>query len=84
MASVVSGTGAGRGIVRGEALECAAQGAAVVVGEFIPDAGEAVAMEIIAAGGRAVSVGGDVADVAAAQALVDVAVSELGGLDALV
>lgn len=82
--SVVIVTGAGRGIGRGEALECAAQGAAVVVGEFDPDAGEAVAKEIVAAGGRAVPVAGDVADAASAQALVDAAVSEFGGLDALV
>jgi NAD(P)-dependent dehydrogenase (short-subunit alcohol dehydrogenase family) len=81
---VVIVTGAGRGIGRGEALECAAQGAAVVVGEFDPDAGEAVAKEIIATGGRAVAVGGDVADTDAANALVSTAVSEFGGLDALV
>jgi NAD(P)-dependent dehydrogenase (short-subunit alcohol dehydrogenase family) len=81
---VVIVTGSGRGIGRGEALECAAQGAAVVVAEFDPDAGEAVAKEIVAAGGRAVAVTGDVADAAAADALVGTAVAEFGQLDALV
>ncbi len=81
---VVIVTGAGRGIGRGEALECAAQGAAVVVGEFDPDAGEAVAKEITAAGGRAVASSGDVADATAAGALVETAVREFGQLDALV
>ncbi|MCU1626833.1 MAG: 3-oxoacyl-(acyl-carrier-protein) reductase [Pseudonocardia sp.] len=81
---VVIVTGAGRGIGRGEALECAAQGAAVVVAEFDPDAGDAVAKEIVGAGGRAVAVGGDVADAGVANSLVDAAVEEFGGLDALV
>ncbi len=81
---VVIVTGAGRGIGRGEALECAAQGAAVVVGEFDPDAGEAVAKEVVAAGGRAVAVCGDVADSEVAEVLVATAVREFGGLDAVV
>jgi len=81
---VVIITGAGRGIGRGEALECAAQGAAVVVGEIDADAGEAVAKEISAAGGRAVAAPGDVADGATADALVRTAVVEFGQLDALV
>ena len=81
---VVIVTGAGRGIGRGEALECAAQGAAVVVAEFDPDAGEAVAKEIVTAGGRAVTVGGDVAEAEVADALVATAVSEFGRLDAVV
>ena len=50
---VVIVTGAGRGIGRGEALECVNQGAAVLVAEFDADAGEAVVKEIIGAGGRA-------------------------------
>ena len=83
-AKVVVVTGAGRGIGRGEALECAAQGAAVVVAEFDPEAGEAVAKEIEAAGGRAVAVSGDVADSAVADSLVRTAVQEFGGLDAVV
>src|SRR3954467_14948006 len=81
---VVIVTGAGRGIGRGEALECAAQGAAVVVGEFDPDAGEAVAKEIATSGGRAVAVSGDVAETATANKLVSTAVEEFGQLDALV
>jgi NAD(P)-dependent dehydrogenase (short-subunit alcohol dehydrogenase family) len=81
---VVIVTGAGRGIGRGEALECAAQGAAVVVAEFDPDAGEAVAKEIVGTGGRAVAVPGDVADAAVGDGLVETAVREFGRLDALV
>jgi len=83
-AKVVIVTGAGRGIGRGEALECAAQGAAVVVAEFDPEAGEEVAKEIVAAGGRAVAVGGDVADAEVADSLVRTAVEEFGQLDAVV
>jgi NAD(P)-dependent dehydrogenase (short-subunit alcohol dehydrogenase family) len=81
---VVIVTGAGRGIGRGEALECAAQGAAVLVAEFDADAGESVAKEIAAAGGRAAVATGDVADSAVADGLVRAAVEEFGQLDALV
>jgi NAD(P)-dependent dehydrogenase (short-subunit alcohol dehydrogenase family) len=81
---VVIVTGAGRGIGRAEALESANQGAAVVVGEFDADAGEAVVKEIIGAGGRAVAVCGDVAEADQAEALVSTAVAEFGQLDALV
>ena len=81
---VVIVTGAGRGIGRGEALECAHQGAAVVVAEFDQDHGETVAKEIVAAGGGAIAVSGDVADADVADALVSTALGEFGGLDALV
>ena len=81
---VVIVTGAGRGIGRGEALECAAQGAAVVVAEFDQDAGDTVVKEIADAGGRAVAVAGDVADAAVADGLVTTAVEEFGRLDGLV
>ncbi|GAC1445793.1 MAG: SDR family oxidoreductase [Mycobacteriales bacterium] len=77
-------TGAGRGIGRGEALELAAQGAGVVVGEVDADAGAAVVAEITAAGGAAVLHAGDCSDVPAAEAIVRTAVDELGRLDALV
>src|SRR4051794_35514169 len=81
---VVVVTGAGRGIGRGEALECARQGAAVVVSELDAEAGEAVVAEIRELGGSAVHDGGDVADVGAARALVRRAIDEFGALDALV
>ena len=81
---VVVVTGAGRGIGRGEALECARQGAAVVVNEFDPAVGAEVVDEIKAAGGSAVLVEGDVSDVAVADSLVATAVREFGRLDGLV
>ena len=81
---VVVVTGAGRGIGRGEAVECARQGAAVVVAEFDADAGDEVAAEITAAGGRAVAVPGDVSDADVADRLVSTAVEIWGALDAVV
>jgi NAD(P)-dependent dehydrogenase (short-subunit alcohol dehydrogenase family) len=77
-------TGAGRGIGRGEALECARQGAAVVVAEFDGEVGRQVVDEITGMGGRAVLATGDVADTAVADGLVATAVEAFGGLDALV
>jgi NAD(P)-dependent dehydrogenase (short-subunit alcohol dehydrogenase family) len=77
-------TGAGRGIGRGEAIEVARQGAAVVVNELDAEVGQAVVDEITAAGGRAVLDTGDVSDADAATALVRRAVDEFGQLDALV
>jgi NAD(P)-dependent dehydrogenase (short-subunit alcohol dehydrogenase family) len=77
-------TGAGRGLGRGEALELAAEGAAVVVGEVDEQAGQAVVDEIAAAGGTAVLHVGDCSEIEPAQAIVRRAVEELGRLDALV
>jgi NAD(P)-dependent dehydrogenase (short-subunit alcohol dehydrogenase family) len=77
-------TGAGRGIGRGEAIELARQGAAVVVGEVDEAAGQAVVEEIAAAGGTAALALGDCSDVSVADALVAQAVESFGHLDALV
>ena len=86
-------TGAGRGIGRAHALELAAHGAAVVVNDYgVSLAGEGtgespaeeVVAEIVAAGGRAVANGADVADFDQAAAMVRVAIEEFGGLDILV
>ncbi|WP_436699813.1 SDR family oxidoreductase [Nocardioides sp. BYT-33-1] len=86
-------TGAGRGIGRAHALELARHGAKVVVNDFgVSLAGEGteetpaheVVAEIEALGGEAVVNGADVADFAAAEAMVRQAVDVYGGLDILV
>lgn len=81
---VVIVTGAGRGIGRGEAVECAREGARVIVNEVDASAGSAVVDEIRGAGGTAVGHVGDVSDTSVAAELVALALSEFGGLDALV
>ncbi|GED99089.1 SDR family oxidoreductase [Gordonia crocea] len=81
---VVIVTGAGQGIGRAHALAFAADGASVVVNDYARDAAQAVADEIVAAGGKAVANGADVADWAAGADLVKTAVDEFGGLDTVV
>lgn len=86
-------TGAGRGIGRAHALELARHGARVVVNDYgVSAAGEGtqetpaheVVAEIEAMGGEAVVNGADVADFAAAEAMVRQAIDTFGGLDILV
>jgi NAD(P)-dependent dehydrogenase (short-subunit alcohol dehydrogenase family) len=86
-------TGAGRGIGRAHALELARHGAKVVVNDYgVTLAGEDegdspahdVVKEIEALGGAAVVNGADVADFAAAAAMVQQAIDTFGGLDILV
>jgi NAD(P)-dependent dehydrogenase (short-subunit alcohol dehydrogenase family) len=77
-------TGAGRGIGRGEAIELARQGAAVLVGEVDEAAGKAVVEEIHAAGGSAALALVDCTDVDVADRVVAQAVEQFGHLDALV
>ena len=78
-------TGASRGIGRSVALRLASEGASVALNyNSGRDEAEAVAAEIAAAGGNAVTLQGNVADAAQAEALVDGAVEALGGLDILV
>ena len=88
-------TGAGRGLGRAEALELARLGASVVVNDFGAPGrdgsggasaapADGTVAEIVAEGGRAVAHYGDVADLDAARALVDLAVDTYGRLDILV
>ncbi|HWE68938.1 MAG TPA: SDR family NAD(P)-dependent oxidoreductase [Acidimicrobiales bacterium] len=86
-------TGAGRGIGREEALLLAREGAAVVVNDLggewdgagaDPRQAQAVADEIVAAGGRAVANHDSVADDGAANAMVAQAVDQFGHLDIVV
>ena len=90
---VVIVTGAGRGIGREYALQLAAQGARVVVNDLSvsrsgEDTGEstaeAVAREIVAAGGQAIANHENVADFAGAARMVQAAIEHFGALHALV
>ena len=77
-------TGAGSGIGRAIAERLALEGAAVVAaGRRVPHLEETVAA-IASAGGRALAVACDVADVAQVDAMIDAARAEFGGVDALV
>lgn len=73
-------TGAGSGIGKAIAVELAASGAGVVVGDLKQEVADKVAAEIEQAGGKAVGVSGDVADPANAEALVKAAGSLPGTL----
>ena len=81
-------SGGSRGIGRAIAVECARQGADVVVnhaGDTVAEGGRApadeVVAEIVSLGRRAVAVEGSIARPETAQALVDAAVSHFGGVD---
>ena len=74
-------TGASSGIGRAAAKLFAQQGAKVVVGARRENELNILVDEIIADGGQAKSLAGDVASESYAKALVDLAVSEFGGLD---
>ncbi len=78
-------TGAGRNIGRAIALRLAQDGAAVVVnGRADAAAVEAVAAEIVAAGGAALPILADVTDAAAVARMAAAAAARLGGVDILV
>jgi len=73
-------TGAGSGIGRATALRLAAGGAAVVVVDIEEKAADAVAEEIVGAGGRAVPFVADVSEPEQVRGSVDLAASTFGGL----
>jgi len=77
-------TGAAQGIGEAYARALAAEGAAVVVADLNEEAGRLVAKSIEAEGGRAIFVRTDVSSAESAEAMVETAVQELGGIDLLV
>lgn len=80
---VVVVTGAGQGIGRAHALAFGADGALVVVNDT-GEAADAVAQEVVAAGGTAVACRADVSSWDDSARLIASAVEEFGRLDALV
>jgi NAD(P)-dependent dehydrogenase (short-subunit alcohol dehydrogenase family) len=98
MAGILEGrvavvTGAGRGIGRAVALGLAQEGAAVVVNDYgvtldgtekISSGADAVVLEILAAGGRAVPNYDSVATPEGGEKIIQTAVEKLGGLHILV
>src|SRR3984885_752991 len=77
-------TGAAQGIGEAYARALADPRAAVVVADIAADAGQAVAKQICADGGRAAFVRTDVADPDSTQAMAEFAAGEFGGIDFLV
>ena len=77
-------TGSGQGIGRHFAEVLAAEGAAVVIAERSAERAETTAAAIRAAGGRALGVATDIADLASVQAMRDAALAEFGRVDILV
>ncbi len=85
MSRVAVITGGSRGIGAATARTLAADGLAVVVNYVSgQDAAQGVVADVVAAGGRAVAVQGDVADEAAVAALFERAEQEYGGVDVVV
>ncbi|HWE95486.1 MAG: 3-oxoacyl-(acyl-carrier-protein) reductase [Phycisphaerales bacterium] len=78
-------TGASKGIGAGIARALAKEGASVVVNYASSKSGaEKVVADIVAAGGKAVAVGGDVSRKSEARGLIDAAIKNYGRLDILV
>ncbi|CAM3636934.1 SDR family NAD(P)-dependent oxidoreductase [Tsukamurella ocularis] len=77
-------SGSGRGIGREVALKLAREGAAVVVNDLDPEPARRTEQDIIAAGGRAASCVGSVAEDGFAERFVATAVDSFGGLDIIV
>jgi NAD(P)-dependent dehydrogenase (short-subunit alcohol dehydrogenase family) len=77
-------TGAGAGIGRGTALRFAEEGAKLVVADISADTIQAAAREVIALGGEAVAVTGDISNEADARRISEAAVERFGGIDILV
>ncbi len=77
-------TGAGQGIGRAYARHFAENGAIPVIADINGDAGARVAVEIEAAGGRALSVQTDVTSPDSVAVLVDTTLSTFGRLDVLI
>ena len=84
MGRVALVTGAGGGLGRCHALYLAGQGAQVVVNDLAQDAADAVAADIVKAGGQAMAIAASVTDEAAVTAMVRQTTDRWGRVDILV
>jgi NAD(P)-dependent dehydrogenase (short-subunit alcohol dehydrogenase family) len=83
--AVVTGAGGrGNSIGRAYALGLAQAGAAVVVADLNAEGARTVSDEIVAGGGRAISVGVDITDRASVDAMAEASKDAFGGIDILV
>jgi len=76
-------TGGGSGIGRATSLAFGREGAHVAVADIAGDKAQAVASEIVKAGGSALPITVDVGDSASVKAMIDAAVARFGRLDIL-
>jgi NAD(P)-dependent dehydrogenase (short-subunit alcohol dehydrogenase family) len=74
-------TGCARGMGAGAAVRAAREGAQVVGVDILGDLGQAVVDAIVAEGGKAVFVQGDIAEEATSERMIAAAVGTYGGLD---
>ncbi|BAN02024.1 SDR family NAD(P)-dependent oxidoreductase [Ilumatobacter coccineus] len=77
-------SGAGQGVGAATAHHLAAQGAKVVVNDFVAERATEVATQINDGGGTAIGIQGDVTDFASVTAMVDAARDAFGPVDVLV
>ena len=77
-------TGAARGLGLEYARALAADGAAVILADIDAEGATRAAKELAGTGARALGVGLDVTDAASADAMVETATRELGGVDILI
>jgi len=77
-------TGAGRGIGRGIARKLGVEGAKVAIADLLEANAQAVAQEIVQAGGKAIAIKADVSSRPEVEAMFARAAAELGAIDILV
>jgi 3-oxoacyl-[acyl-carrier protein] reductase len=77
-------TGSGRGIGRSLALKLASEGAAVVVNDLDAEPANAVVDEIVAKGGRALAVVGNVTEADFGDRFINAGLDRFGGVDIIV
>lgn len=83
--ALVTGAGrAGKGIGRSIALRLAREGAKIVIADFVAEAAESVAKEVIDMGGESIAVTGSVASPEDAERMIQAAVDKFGKIDILV